>query len=67
MHRWSFNGDLADSVGNSDAVIMVVGSSNVSLSGSEVSLSGGAKADSDYILTLGSFLGGKHTIFSTAR
>ncbi|UCD50052.1 MAG: LamG domain-containing protein [Phycisphaerales bacterium] len=48
-HRWSFNGDLVDSVGGQDAVIVDDGSNDAILSDSEITLTGGAKGSSDYI------------------
>ncbi len=48
-HRWSFNGDLTDSVGGQDAVIVDLGANNATLSDAEVTLTGGAKDSSDYI------------------
>ncbi len=53
-HRWSFNGDLTDSVGGSDAQILnndveSVGQSSV-LDDSGIELYGGDKAFSDYVL-----------------
>jgi len=48
-HRWSFNGDLVDSVGGQDAVIVDLGANNATLSGTEITLTGGAKGSSDYI------------------
>ncbi|HPC96373.1 MAG TPA: LamG domain-containing protein, partial [Sedimentisphaerales bacterium] len=48
-HRWSFNGDLTDSVGGKDAVIVDLGPNNAILSDTEITLTGGAKASSDYI------------------
>lgn len=53
-HRWSFGGDLADSIGGSDAQIANDDVLNVGLSSSinatALQLSGGAKGTSDYIL-----------------
>ena len=48
-HRWSFNGDLEDSVGGQDAVIVDDGSNDGILSDPEVTLTGGGKGSSDYI------------------
>lgn len=48
-HRWSFNGDLTDSVGGSNATIMEVGANDVFLSSSAVLITGGARAASDYV------------------
>ncbi|MBN1510019.1 MAG: discoidin domain-containing protein [Sedimentisphaerales bacterium] len=48
-HRWSFNGDLADSVGGQDAVIVDLGANDAVLSDTDVALAGGAKDSSDYI------------------
>jgi hypothetical protein len=59
-HRWSFNGDLTDSVGGSDAIIanddaLELGLSSDLATGTGIELFGGAKANSDYVL-LGSNL-----------
>lgn len=59
-HRWSFNGDLTDSVGGSDATIIEVGANNVTQDATSVTLTGGAKAASDYV-KLGSNLLPKST------
>jgi len=48
-HRWSFNGDLTDSVAGQDAVVVDLGASNAILSDSEITLTGGGKDTSDYI------------------
>ncbi len=48
-HRWSFNGDLKDSVGGKDAVIVDLGASNVTLSETQAIMAGGGKDTSDYI------------------
>jgi len=48
-HRWSFNGNLLDSVGGQDAVIVNDGANDAILSDTEVTLTGGAKGASDYI------------------
>jgi autotransporter-associated beta strand protein len=50
-HRWSFNNNLNDSVGSSNATIVDVGSNNVSLTSvpGQAYLTGGAKNSSDYI------------------
>jgi hypothetical protein len=48
-HRWSFNGNLVDSVGGRDAVIVDDGANDAILSDTEVTLTGGAKGASDYI------------------
>ena len=48
-HRWSFNGDLADSVAGQDAVIVDLGASDAILSDSELTLTGGGKDSSDYV------------------
>jgi DUF1680 family protein len=54
-HRWSFNNSLADSVGTNNATLVEVGPSNTTLTASSVTLSGGARASSDYV-SLGSGL-----------
>jgi hypothetical protein len=48
-HRWSFSGDLKDSVGGPDAMIVQLGANKAILSSTEVTLTGGAKAVSDYV------------------
>ncbi|MHC4166416.1 MAG: LamG-like jellyroll fold domain-containing protein [Planctomycetota bacterium] len=48
-HRWSFNGNLVDSVGGRDVVIVNDGANDAILSDTEVTLTGGAKGASDYI------------------
>lgn len=55
VHRWSFNGDLVDSVGDSDATIVDVGPSNVVQNAGSVTIAGGDPAQADY-LSLGSNL-----------
>jgi hypothetical protein len=48
-HRWSFNGNLTDSVGGRDAVIVDLGAANVTLSNTQATLAGGGRDTSDYI------------------
>ena len=48
-HRWSFNNSLADSVGGSTATMVAVGANAATLSANVVTLSGGARASSDYV------------------
>ena len=48
-HRWSFNNSLGDSVGNSPATLVDVGTNNVILGAASVVLAGGARAVSDYV------------------
>ena len=48
-HRWSFNGNLKDSVGGKDAVIVDQGANNATLSNTAVALAGGGKDASDYV------------------
>lgn len=48
-HRWSFNGDLTDSAGGQDAVIVDLGASDAILSDTEITLTGGGKDTSDYV------------------
>jgi len=48
-HRWSFNGDLKDSIGGKDATIVDLGAANVTLSDTQATLAGGGKDTSDYI------------------
>jgi autotransporter-associated beta strand protein len=54
-HRWSFNGNLTDSVGSSNATVVDVGANNTTLSASGITLTGGARTASDYV-SLGSGL-----------
>ena len=55
IHRWSFNGNLNDSVGTSNATVVDSGSNNTTLSSNAITLAGGARATSDYV-SLGSGL-----------
>jgi hypothetical protein len=48
-HRWSFNGDLIDSIGGKNAAIIDAGASNATLSETQVTLTGGGKDASDYV------------------
>lgn len=48
-NRWSFNGDLTDSVGTSNAQIIEVGANDVFQGPSSILLTGGAKNASDYV------------------
>ncbi len=53
-HRWSFTGTsptqaLTDSVGGSNATIVEVGANNVTLSGTQATITGGTRSASDYI------------------
>lgn len=48
-HRWSFNNSLADSVGNSTAAIVDVGTSNVTLTATNLTLAGGTRTTADYV------------------
>lgn len=48
-HRWSFNGSLEDSAGDSDAAIINVGANNATLGSNSITMAGGAKASSDYV------------------
>ena len=48
-HRWSFNSNLIDSVGGSNATIVNMGSNHATLSSTQVTLAGGARETSDYI------------------
>lgn len=61
-HRWSFTGDLNDSVGNSNALIVNDDASSVGLSSSQqatdVRLFGGGKTTSDYINLGGQLISG---------
>jgi autotransporter-associated beta strand protein len=59
-HRWSFTGNLNDSVGTSHATIVEVGANDVTQDATSVTLAGGDKAASDYV-KLGSNLLPKNT------
>ncbi len=48
-HRWSFNGNLTDSVGGQNATVVDVGANNTTLSASEITLAGGTQVSSDYV------------------
>ncbi len=48
-HRWSFNGDLTDSVGGQDAVIVDAGANDALLSDTKVTMTGGNRDTSDYV------------------
>ena len=48
-NRWSFNGNLVDSVGGKDAAIVELGPNNATLSDTQVILAGGGKDTSDYV------------------
>lgn len=54
-HRWSFNGNLTDSAGSSNATVVDVGANNTTLSSSGITLAGGSRTASDYV-SLGSGL-----------
>ena len=54
-HRWSFNGNLTDSVGASNAVVVSVGANQTTLTTSNITLTGGSQSASDYV-ALGSGL-----------
>jgi autotransporter-associated beta strand protein len=54
-HRWSFNGNLTDSAGSSNATVVDVGANNTTLSSSGITLTGGSRTASDYV-SLGSGL-----------
>lgn len=64
-HRWSFTGDLHDSVGNSNALIVNDDAPSVGLSSSQqatdVRLYGGGKTTSDYINLGGHLISGLQT------
>lgn len=63
-NRWSFNGNLTDSVGGSNATVVDVGANNVTyndiVSPTGITMSGGLRTASDYI-SLGSNLMPKST------
>jgi autotransporter-associated beta strand protein len=48
-HRWSFNGNMFDSVGGSTATIVNVGANDATLSSTQATLTGGTRSSSDYI------------------
>lgn len=48
-NRWSFNGNLIDSAGGQNGLIIESGTNNAMLSSTAVSLAGGARAASDYV------------------
>lgn len=48
-NRWSFNGNLIDSAGGRTATVVDVGTNNVTLSGTGITLAGGTQATSDYV------------------
>ncbi len=60
-HRWSFNGNLNDSVGGSNATIVDVGANDATLGSNEVTLTGGDPASSDYVDLGSNLLQGKMT------
>ena len=60
-HRWSFNGDLLDPVGGSDATIVDVGSNNVTLGPTNVVIAGGTYGIADYVSLGSSLLSGTAT------
>lgn len=49
VHRWSFNGTLADSVGGQTAAIVNLGGNNATLNANSVTLVGGARSTSGYV------------------
>jgi autotransporter-associated beta strand protein len=59
LHRWSFSGDLADSIGDSDATIVEVGPNDATVSATQVTLAGGAKGASDFVRLGNSLLSGR--------
>jgi autotransporter-associated beta strand protein len=48
-HRWSFDGNLTDSAGSSNATIVNVGTLNTTLSATDVTLNGGTRSQADYV------------------
>jgi autotransporter-associated beta strand protein len=48
-HRWSFNGNLSDSAGTNDAIIVNVGANNATLASGKITLAGGSRNASDYV------------------
>lgn len=64
-HRWSFTGNLNDSVGASNALVVNDTPANVGLSSSQTptgyTLNGGAKASSDYLNLGGNLLSGSQS------
>jgi alpha-L-fucosidase 2 len=57
-HRWSFNGDLTDSAGDSPATIVDKGPNNATVSATAVTLTGGDPAISDHVLLGSNLVGG---------
>ena len=55
-HRWSFNGNLTDSAGGTDAAIVDAGPNNATLAQDGITLAGGAKASADYVSLGGGLL-----------
>ena len=60
-HRWSFNNSLVDTAGGQAATLVDVGANNATLTASNVTLTGGTQATSDYISLGGSVLPGGTT------
>ncbi len=64
-HRWSFNGDLADSIGEEDAVIVDpdanAGTGAAALGAEDVLLEGGARGEASYVELGSGLLGGRKT------
>ena len=56
LHRWSFNGNLADSAGGADATMVDVGPNNATLGPAGVTLAGGTKTTADYVSLGGGLL-----------
>lgn len=59
VHRWSFNGNLEDSIGGSHATIIDVGANDVSQTAQGVTLAGGDRAASDYVSLGSNLVGGQ--------
>jgi hypothetical protein len=55
-HRWSFNGNLTDSAGANNAVVVDVGANNTTLTSSNITLAGGSRSASDYVSLGGGLL-----------
>jgi autotransporter-associated beta strand protein len=55
-HRWSFNGNLNDSAGSSNATVVDLGVNDTTLSASAIMLAGGTRSASDYVSLGGGLL-----------
>ncbi|WP_411845889.1 LamG-like jellyroll fold domain-containing protein [Roseibacillus persicicus] len=71
LHRWDFNGSLTDLVGSSDATILdpdgnptTGGAGDLTSNVGEVTLAGGNKEESSYVLLGNNLIGGRDTAIS---